>query len=122
MIYGETMAKKKMQLIILVSDEAVKELQRQRANSKNYNKVVLSLMKNADFDLRMLGDLDVNMFPPLNLNKSFADIEASGTQEDVVEGEEVAYEEEMVEESEVAQVEETQLEKAVRRTSWTMRR
>jgi hypothetical protein len=108
------MAKEKMKLVILVSKEAVAALKKQKIGAKNYNKVVMALMKNADFQLKMLGDTDIDSFQPFSLNaldeattEELADVEAldDGTEDDVAEIQE-------------AKPKETQLEKLAKKTIW----
>jgi ssRNA-specific RNase YbeY (16S rRNA maturation enzyme) len=108
MNYGDKMAKK-MQLIILVSDEAIKDLKKKQINAKSYQTVVMSLMKNADFKLKRLGDFDPSQFEDLNMNKAFADIETKEETEEI-------------EEPEIETPEQTSLEAAVKRASWGVRR
>jgi hypothetical protein len=100
---------KKMQLIILVSDDAIKDLKKKQINAKSYQKVIMSLMKNADFKLKRLGDFDASVFEDLNMNKAYAELDESEDTEET-------------EEPEIETPEQTSLEAAVKRASWSVRR
>ena len=101
-----------MQLIILVSDDAIKDLKNKQINAKSYQKVIMSLMKNADFKLKRLGDFDASVFEDLNMSKAYAELDESTSTEEIEE----------IEEPEIETPEQTSLEAAVKRASWGVRR
>lgn len=74
-----------IELVILVNDECVAQLKKDRVSGKNYNKVVMSLMKNAHFTIKDGRGIDPDIFPDLDLNRAFADISVNKAFEDAKE-------------------------------------
>lgn len=62
-------------MLVLISDPQIVDLKRHRQSGKSHNSVVMSIVENAKFDLRMAGNADTTIFSPLDLGKEFENIE-----------------------------------------------
>jgi hypothetical protein len=63
-----------VELIILINDDAIKYMKQARMSGKNYNAVVMNLMKIAKFQLKDGRGIDPEILPNINLSAAFADI------------------------------------------------